>query len=167
MIRAIGFIDTWAFSSALFAKYKDRLGGDHHSASVLPLRSAAGALPVLAEWKSAKALLTRLRAASAPAFEGRTPEIGEAAVVQLAPGGFVEWTRDEARGPHVHLCIVPSPNAWVYSDGSGAVLPPGQLTLVDHRKLWSAANYGDYPAIHLVAELYVEDPVADGEPVHQ
>lgn len=166
MIRAIGFLDTWAFSSALFAKYKDRLGGDHRSALILPLRSAAGPLPILAEWKSAKALLTRLRAAAAPAFDGKTPEIGEASVVQLSAGGFVEWSQDEARGPHAHICIVPSPNAWLYSGGDSSVLPPGQLTLVDHRCLWSAANFGDYPAIHLVAELYsAGDTLEDSAPV--
>ena len=82
----------------------------------------------------------------------------------MKPGGFVDWSYDEARGPHAHICLVPGPGAWVYSGGESAVLPVGQLTLVDHRKLWSAANYGDYPVIHLVAELYDADTVADGEP---
>ena len=167
MIRPIGFVDTWAFSSALFAKYKDRFGGEHHSAQILPLRSRDAALPILAEWKSAKALLTRLRAAAAQGFDGRTPEIGEASVVQMIGGGHVEWSADDARGPHAHICIVPAPGAWVFSGGDSSVLPPGQLTLVDHRQLWSAANFGEYPAIHLIAELYLaDDQVDDSESTH-
>lgn len=163
MIRPVGFLDTWACSSTVFAKYKDRFNGD--GLSLLPLRGSEHALPLLAEFRSAKALLSRVRTSAAPFF-GRTPDMGEAHIVRLEPGAFVPWSSDEARGPHAHLCLVPAPGAWIYCGGDSAVLPVGQLTLVDHRKLWSAANFGDYPTVHLVAELYVaDDQMDDSEPV--
>lgn len=156
-IQPLTFLDTWAMSSTLFARYKDRFGGDHHSAAVLPLRSGDGPLPILAEWKSAKALLSRIRAAAAPFMDGRTPELGAAALVQLRPGGFVEWSADETPVDQsyssLHLCLVPAPDAWVYSGGQCAVLPVGQLTYVNRRVLWSAANFSPTPAIHLVVDV--------------
>lgn len=148
-IVPVAFLDTWAFSATLFAKYKDRFVGDHHSASLIPLRSAEGPLPILAEWKTAKSLLSRARVALAPFFGGETPELGEAALVRLAPGGHIEWGSEPA-GHSFQLPIIPSPGAWVYSGGEGQVLPVGQLTFVNRRVLYSAINLGDHPVIHLV-----------------
>lgn len=118
---------------------------------MLPLRLAEGALPILAEWKTAKALLSRTRAALAPFFGGKTPELGEAALVRLKAGGHLEWGFADA-GHSFHLPIVPSPGAWVYSGGEAAVLPVGQLTFVNRRVLHSAINLGEHPVIHLVID---------------
>ena len=150
-IVPLGFLDTWAFATALHNKYKDRFGGDHHSMALLPLRTEAGPAPILAEWKSAKALLSRIQAAASPIF-GETPDLGAAAVVRLAPGGFVEWQTLASDWSSLHLCIVPSPGAWTYSGGEGAVLPVGQLTYVNRAVMHSAVNLGNHPAIHLVVE---------------
>lgn len=158
-IQPVAFVDTWAFASTLYAKYKDRFGGDHHSMDLLPLRSAEGALPILSEWKTAKSLLARIRAAASPLTGGKTADIGASALVRLRPGGFIEWRRDETDYVAVHLAIVPSPGAWVYAGGECSVLPVGQLTFVNHRVLYSAANFGEHPVIHLIAE--VREPDAD------
>jgi hypothetical protein len=158
-IQPIGFVDTWAFGSTLFARYKDRFAGEHHSMSLLPLRSVDGPLPILNEWKSAKALLARLRVAAAPFF-GVTPELGEAALVQVRAGGFIEWGMRESDWCSFHLPIVPSPGAWMYSGGDGAVLPIGQLTFVNRGVLHSAVNLGQHPVIHLVADARkTDDPL--------
>lgn len=150
-------MDTWAFSATLYAKYKDRFAGAHHSAELLPLRSAEGPLPILAEWKNGKALLSRLRVAAAPLVGGRTAELGQAHLVRLKPGGFVDWGRDETDWLSLHMAIVPSPDAWVFSGGASAVLPVGQLTFVNHRVLYSAANFGDHSVIQLVVDVRAPD----------
>ncbi len=152
-IQAIAFLDSWAFSATLFAKYKDRFAGSHHSADFIPLRSSESALPILAEWKTAKTLLSRLRVAAAPLVGGKTAELGQAALVRLKPGGHIEWGCDETDYLALHLAVVPSPGAWVYSGGESAVLPVGQLTFVNHRVLYSAVNFGDHPVIHLVVDV--------------
>ena len=156
-IAPIGFLDTWAFSSTLFARYKDRFVGDHHSLTMLPLRGPDGPLPILAEWKSAKALLARVRAASAPFTGGKTGELGEAALVHLKPGGFMEWTWEDteyARLHHrLHLCVVPGPGCCIFSGGESGVLPVGMLTYVNRRVLHSAVNFGETPAIHLIVDV--------------
>ena len=152
-IQPICFLDVWAFSAALFTKHKDKFGGDHHSAAILPLRSEEGALAILGEWRTARALLSRIRVAAAPIMEGRSGTLGAAAVVQLRPGGFVEWSADPQAPPAFHLCIVPSPDAVLYCGGQSAVLPVGQLTYLNRRLLWSAVNFGPTPAIHLVVDV--------------
>ena len=158
-IQPLAFLDTWAFASTLYARYKDRFGGDHHSAEILPLRTAEDALPILAEWKSAKALLSRLRVAAAPLTGGKTAELGAVALVRLKAGGYIDWSREEGEFHSVQLPIVPSPGAWLYSGGEAAVLPVGQLTFVNRKVLYSAVNLGDHPVIHLVTD--VREPSAD------
>ena len=105
----------------------------------------------------------------APFMDGKTPELGAAALVRLKAGGLVEWAKDE--GPYaeahrsLYLPIVPSPGAWVYCGGEAAVLPVGQLTFVNRRMLYSAINLGDHPVITLVCDVRApdaDDPV--GEP---
>lgn len=161
-IVPIGYIDSWAFSATLHSKYKDRFGGDHHSMSILPLRSEESALPILAEWKSAKALLTRIRTAAAPFFGGETPELGTAALVKVIGGGYVEWGIRESDWVSLHLCIVPSPGAWTYSGGEGVVLPVGQLTFINRNAIHSAINLGHHAVIHLVVDARKPyDPLGD------
>jgi hypothetical protein len=160
-IQPIAFVDTWAFSSALFLKYKDRFGGSHPSMSLLPLRSGEGALPILGEWKTARALLARVRNAAA-IWLGGAAELGSAAVVQVCAGGFIEWqVEPDLTYRTLHLPVVPSPGAWVYSGGDGAVLPVGQLTWVNRAVPWSAINLGDHPVIHLVVDVKLPDETAD------
>ena len=159
-IQPLAFIDTWAFSATLYARYKERFVGEHHSMDLIPLRSEEGALPILAEWKSAKALLARIRVAAAPFMGDRTPDLGQAAVVRLKPGGFIEWSREEA-GTSLHLPIVPCPGAWVYAGGEASVLPVGQLTYVNRRVPWSAVNFGEHSVIHLIVDVSVPDAADD------
>ncbi len=129
--------------------------------SVLPLRSEDGALPILAEWKSAKALLNRLRLMAAAYLNAHDLELGEAALVLLKAQGMVEWSVRESDWASLQLCIVPSPSAWVYSGGECSVLPVGQLTFVNRRVLHSAVNFGNHPCIHLVVDVRKPDDRLD------
>lgn len=113
--------------------------------------------PVLKEWNSAKAMLTRIRAGAAPFFGGQTPEIGRAYIQQLRPGGRIDWHAEE--GPYadahvrLHLCLVPTPGAWLYSGVQSMCLPWGQLAVIEHRILNSAVNFGNWPRTHLVVDV--------------
>lgn len=146
-------------ASNLFAKHRDHFQGDH--LAFLPLRNEAGPLPILAEWRSIKALLSKVRVTAAPLFDGRSGVLGTAALVRLAPGGFMDWTsedsdyaRDHLR---LHLCLVPSPGCCVFSGGESGLLPVGMLTYVNRLVLHSAVNFGETPAIHLVVDLKKPD----------
>lgn len=156
-IAPIAFVDTWSFASTLFARYKDRFVGDHHSMTMLPLRSEEGPLPILSEWKSAKALLSKIRTAAAPFMDGKAADLGAAALIHMKPGGFMEWTWEggEYAQAHCrfHLCVVPAPGCAIYSGGESGVLPVGMLTYVNRLVLHSAVNHSDTPAIHLVVDL--------------
>ena len=162
-IVPLEFIDTWAFSAALFARHKDRFTGDH--LAMLPLRSQGGPLPILSEWKSAKALLSKVRNAAAPLLGGKAGVLGEAALVRLAPGGYMEWTcetSEYALAHHrLHLCVVPAPGCCVLSGGESGVLPVGMLTYVNRSVLHSAVNFSDTPCIHLIVDVRAPDDSPD------
>jgi hypothetical protein len=164
-IQPIAFLETWHFASTLYAKFKDRFVSSDTGMSILPLRNEEGALPILAEWRAAKALLSRIRTAASPLCEGQAGVLGTAALVQLDAGGFVPWAweaTEYARQYHrLHLCVVPSPGACVLAGGESGVLPVGMLTLVNRTVLHSYVNFGATPVIHLVCDIRKPDHDAE------
>ena len=150
MIKAIGFVDTSFFTAMFITKYKTQLVGES-PLRTLPLMKDGGPLPVLKEWKSGRSLLGRVKSAL---NTGELVEFGDAAIMQLDPGGYVPWAADaSATTTRYHLCLIPSPSCWTYSNGFGAVLPVGQLTQIDHRALYSVVNFSDHACTHLVLDV--------------
>lgn len=182
--RALAFLDASMFTAMLITRHKQSYRADtpretapgtpHHDTKAIMLRGPRNPspenwqedveqinYPIMSEWKSAKALLLRIAAAAAPFNNGETPDLGKAMVVSLKAGGFVDWHIDE--GPYaeahlrLHLCLVPSPGAVLYSGGDQHTPPVGQLTFVNNRVLHSAVNLGPVPRVHLIVDVRKPD----------
>lgn len=161
-IQPTGFLDTSAFTAMFIVKYKDRLEGN-----VLPLRSVRDGdadpsdLPILKEWKTARALLSRIRTGAAPSFGGITPTLGRAWVEVLPPHTGTPWEREVGEDADAYVrirtCLVPCPLAYSYSGTAAGVLSVGVANIVEHRALCSEANFGDHARIHLVVDVMRPD----------
>lgn len=179
-LRSICFLDVSTMTANLIIRHKDKFGlhklrqqapgSAHHDTETIILRAPPEPsadnwqldvdhidYPILKDWKSAKAMLTRIRNAVAPLNGGAPAELGKAMVVSLKPGGHVDWHVDEGEyaeaHDRLHVCLVPSPGAWLYAGGEGAVLPVGQLTWVNNRVLHSAVNMGQNARVHLIVDV--------------
>lgn len=177
---ALGFVDTSVCTANLVLKFRDRFGQDarrekapgspHHDTDAILLRGPKDPspanwfgdiehvdYPILKEWKSAANLLSRIRNAAAPFLKGQQAVLGKAMVVRLKPKGFVDWHVDEgeyaAVHDRLHICLIPSPGAWLYSGGEMACPPVGQITWINNRVLHSATNLGDVARVHLIVDV--------------
>jgi hypothetical protein len=167
VIQPLGFIDTSTFTAMYVVKHKDKLDG-----GILRLRDVkeddvdATDLAILKEWKSARALLSRLRNAAAPFFDGVTPDLGRAWIEVLPPMSGTPWdieAGDYAAAHHrTRTCLIPSPGAVTYCGLASAVLPVGMVHLVDHQLLCSDVNHGEHARVHLVVDVKI--PVDEAEP---
>ena len=158
MISSVGFLETSQFTALFIVKYRERM-----AEGVLPLRSIkegdedATDCTILKEWKGARALLTRFRAAASTFLAGRSAEIGRAWVETLPPGAHTPWTADESDYGRSHyrarICLVPSPGGWSYSGGAAALLAVGAVNVFDPVLLASEVNFGDHARTHLVIDV--------------
>lgn len=158
MIAALGFVDTSAFTAMFVVKHKAR-----QEAGLLRLRDIKDGeesptdLPILKEWKSARALLSRIRSGAAPFFDGKTPELGKAWIETLPPGSGTPWTLEEGDYAQEHvrlrICLIPAPDAWTMSGQAHLVLNVGMVNVVEHRVLHSEVNFSDHARTHLVVDV--------------
>lgn len=156
-IFSIGFLDASVFTANLILRHKAKLQEVDPGISLLPLRTEDGDLPIMAEWGSAKALLSKVRAAAAPILGGKPGILARASVVQLGVGACVPWAADDddyAQTVHrLLLCLIPSPGCWVYSGSEGTIPSVGMLTLVNHEVLHSVINTGQNPCTQLIVDV--------------
>jgi hypothetical protein len=161
-IQPLVFVETDAFQATFTAKYRSLLSADLNGMDTLTLRTEAEDMPVLKEWKSARTLLSKIRNGAAAFLDGVVPELGYVELRRLKPHTATPWTIEGREDIHrIHLCIVPSPAAYVYCGGQMAILPVGMINLVNHRALCSEANFGDFPRTHLVVDLKVPTDAED------
>lgn len=164
-IQSIGFVDT----SLLTAWFTLRMRKDHMHEGVIELRSLRDDqlepedCEVLKGWKSARAMLSRIRAGAAPFFSGVAPTLGRAWIETLAPGEGTPWYAETGDYAEQYLrtrtCLIPAPGAATHCGSLTASLNVGIITLVDHRLLCSEVNHGDHERVHLVVD--VKPPVRD------
>lgn len=151
-IVPVAFIDTSLMTANLLIRHKD-----HIKDGVMRLRDDDD-LPILQSFKSAKVVFGRIR--KALARDGVPPELGRAFIEVLAAGDTLSWRveEDEYALEHdrLHLCLVPSPGAWLYAGGEMLSPGVGWLTFFNQRVLHSEANFGLVDRIHLV--VYVRRP---------
>jgi len=150
-LRSIGFIDTSMMTANLLVRHRDSF-----TDGSLLLRDGDGDRPILDKFKSAKNLLNRIRR-----LMGETSVIRRAEIISLPPGGFTSWREEKSveteQMARVHVCLVPSPGAWLYCGGDALVAPVGQMLLLDHRMLHSEINLGMNDRIHLVVDVVPAD----------
>lgn len=153
MIRSTGvFLSTAEFTAFYVAKFRTRL-----DQGLLPLRDEDGDLPILKEWKTARALLARFRAAAAPFLDGHTATLGKVWIEQLPGECGTPWTIAEDDYAQAHIrtrtCLIPSPGAWSLSGGEQLMIPVGSVATVEHRALCSEVNFSPYPRTHLIVDV--------------
>jgi hypothetical protein len=182
--RALAFLDTSYVTAALVTKYRDTWGQNtarqsfegspHHDTQSILLRGPQNPTvenwfedipqvdyPILKDWKSARAILARIKDAVQPLFPGRNIILGKAMIVRLKVGGHVDWHVDEGeyaeKHDRAHLCLLPSPGAFLYSGTEMAQPPVGSLTWINNRILHSAVNMGPVARVHLIADIRKPD----------
>lgn len=158
-LQQIGFLATEQMTARWVLKYRDQAVD-----GVLKLRDLnddgeAEDLPILKEWRSAKALLSRLRAGAAPHFDGVTPEIGKVWLEIVPPLSGTPWVCEEGDYAEQHVrtrtCLIPSPNALSYSGVASAVLLVGIVTAINHRLMCSEVNHGEHARTHLIVDVKI------------
>lgn len=159
-IQPIGFLDTSMFTARYLMKYRDKAVN-----GILDLRAVQGDdidptdCPILKEWNSARALLSRLRAAAAPFFEGVAPTLGRAWIEALPPLAGTPWEACSGDYAEQHVrtrtCLVPAPGALSHSGQVSAGLNVGLVNLINHRDLCSEVNHGEHARIHLIVDVKV------------
>lgn len=155
MIQPLGFIDTSAFTAMFVVKYKERMKD-----GVLWLRGgpdtlvAAEDAPILKEWKSARALLQRIRNKAA---ETSPAELGRAWIETLDPHSGTPWSMEPdehtAAFARLRVCLLTAPGCWSFSGSVNAQLAVGVVNLVENRVISSEANFSDHPRTHLIVEV--------------
>lgn len=159
MLRAVAFLDLSTFTATYVRSYKEELKDDasYAGAQTVHLRSADADLPVLKEWRSARALLQRLRNEAAPFLGGKPAVLGRAFIVSLKPQAFTDWQRHEDAYSLEHMRLIvpmiPSPGYTVFSGGVGLNPPVGQVTFVDVQNLHSEINLGLCACANLVVDV--------------
>lgn len=165
-LQQIGFLETSQMTARWVLKYREQAVDGILKLRDLNDEGEAEDLPILKEWRSAKALLARLRASAAPFFNGVTPELGKAWLEIVPPLSGTPWTSEAGDYVEAHVrtrtCLVPSPNALSYSGISSAVLLVGIVTQVDHRLMCSEVNHGEHARTHLIVDVKVP-PVPDSD----
>ncbi len=161
-IRALGFLDTAPFTSIYWVKYREKVEN-----GILRLRDIkdgdadASDLPILKEWKSARALLARVRTSAAALMEGVTPELGKAWIEVVPPLAGTPWDSEHGEYADTHhrtrTCLIGGPGAMSYSGQAAANLLPGIVHLVDHHALCSEVNGGEYVRVHLIVDIKIPD----------
>lgn len=144
-------------TAKLILSYRDKFVESEDGIERIPLIVDGKPNAPCKEWKSATALLARLRNEAAPFFGGRPAQIDRAFVERLKVNVITEWIADETAFAEEHvrvmICLVPSPGAWVYCGGENAVLPVGQIVAVNIRAMTSHANFGPCPTLRLCLDV--------------
>jgi hypothetical protein len=165
-IQPLGFLDTRQLTALYVLKHEKAAEN-----GVLRLRDFKDDetdptdLPILREWKSARAVLARVRSAAAPFFEGRPPTLGRAWIETVPPMAGTPWAAEQDDYAEAHhrtrTCLIPCPGAMSYSGQASANLLVGIVNLIDHRQLCSEVNMGEHSRVHLIVD--VKAPVDDAE----
>lgn len=133
----------------------------HLLEGILALRDETSDLPVLKEWKSAKAFLARFKAAAVHFLDGKPATLGKVWIEQLPGMCGTPWTIEEDDYAQAHIrcriALIPAPDAWTLSGTDRAILAPGLVNVVEHRVLHSEINLSAYPRTHLIVDVVRAD----------
>lgn len=159
-ITSLFFIDTSMFTTFMLGRFKKRLDDDGEIVLRGPDPETGEKIidrPILKDWNSGRGLLSRLSAHAAPFLDGKKAVFGNIHIEKQGVNAHTPWRIDDGEYAETHhrcmLCLVPSPTAWVYSGGEGAVLQVGAAMLINHRVLHSEVNLGPCATVRLVADV--------------
>ena len=164
MIQPLGFIDTAAFSSWFHVKHREKMtDGILNLRTIKPDDVDYSETPLVREWKSARAILLRIRNRAAETLKGPT-DLGKAFIETLPPHTGSPWTREDqdyaAQYARLRICLFSAPGCWTFSGMTQAQLSVGVVNLVENRQLCSELNLSDHPRTHLVVDVRRSDEQA-------
>lgn len=160
MIQFLGFLDISLFAAQYMVKYKAQL-----REGVLKLRDvdADDVLqpivdqPILAEWKTAKSLLQRMRNLARTTLKAPEIDLGKAWVETLPGGQAIPWQsfEDDYAQDHIRTRtgLILAPDCFTYSGHFKEMIGYGAVNVVEHRILHSETNFSAYPRTHLVVDI--------------
>lgn len=179
--QTLGFLDVSMLAATLLTRHRKLFDVDrrrqesdkspHHATRSIFLRLPPGAntvydwtadvphadADILEEWKQAQNVLRKIKHLAAPFVGGQPAELGKAMIVELKPGGTVDWHRDEgayAEAHHrLHVGLVWSPGAALFCGSEGINPSVGQVVWMNNRQLHSAVNVGANPRVHLIVDV--------------
>lgn len=165
MIRSTGvFLDTSAFTAFFVVKFKERMQDGLLYLRDIGEDGEAIDLPILKEWKSARALLLRFKAAASPLLKDAQVELGKVWLESLPGNHGTPWVRYEDDYAQAHIrtrtALVATPDAFTFSGPDKVLLAAGVVNLVEHRVLHSEINPSIHTRTHLIVD--VRRPEADG-----
>lgn len=144
-------------TAKLILSYRDKFVESEDGIERIPLTHDGRLNALCKEWKSASALLGRIRNEAAPFFGGKPAQVDRAFIERQKVDVLTPWFADETEFAEEHvrvmICLVPSPGAWIYCGGENMVLPVGQLVLANVRVDTSYANFGPCATMRLCLDV--------------
>lgn len=157
MIRPIVFLDTSAVMARYVLKYRDQANDGILRLRDLDDEGEAQDLPILKEWRSAKALLTRFKGTATEMLKGEPVVLGKAWIETLPGNHGTPWTIEEDEYAQAHIrtrtCLVPVPQAYTMSGEEKVSIGVGMVNVVEHRILHCEVNFSPYPRVHLIVDV--------------
>ena len=157
VIRPIGFLDTSAVMARYVLKYRDQANNGLLYLRDLDDEGEAQDLPLLKEWRSAKALLNRYKATASEMMKGQTAVLGKAWIETLPGAHGTPWTIEEDEYAQVHIrtrtCLIPVPQTYTFSGEEKVTIGVGTVNIVEHRILHCEVNFSAYPRTHLIVDV--------------
>ena len=164
-IQQIGFLDTSSMTARWVLKYREKAQDGILKLRDLNDEGEYADLPILAEWRSAKAVLSKVRAGAAPHFGGVAPVLGRAYIEALPPTSGIAWVAEHGDAVDAFLrtrtCLIPSPGAVTHCGSVSASLLVGIVNVIDMKQLCSEVNHGEHTRVHLVVDVKIPDVEAD------
>ena len=162
MIRPIVFLDTSTLAAYFRVKYSERM---HEGILMLRDTGEDGEVvdrPILKEWKSARAFLSRFKSAAQPFLENQPVVLGKVWIETLPGPAGTPWNlfEDDYHQTHIRTrtCLIPTPDNYTMSGVERVSLGVGMVNLVEHRILHSELNLSVYPRVHLIVDVRRPEP---------
>ncbi len=157
MIRPVVFLDTSAVMARYVLKYRDQANNGILNLRELDDEGEAQDLPILREWRSAKALLSRFKGTATEMLKGQPVILGKAWIETLPGNHGTPWTIEEDEYAQAHIrtrtCLIPVPQTYTMSGEEKVSIGVGMVNVVEHRILHCEVNFSAYPRTHLIVDV--------------
>lgn len=158
MIRSTGvFFDTRRLTAMFVVKYQERMKEGILQLRDLDEEGECHDLPIVKEWKAARAILSQYRSATPAFFSGQTAELGKAWIESIPAMVGSPWlVEDDDYAQSVvrtRCSLISVPNGYSYSGDDKVLLGVGVVNFIEHRSLCSETNPSQFSRIHLIVDV--------------
>lgn len=158
MIRSTGvFLDTRQLTARFVVTYEKRMLNGLLKLRDLDEEGEPYDLPILAEWNSARAFLSRFKSAAAQFLGGQKAVLGKAWLESLPGMHGTPWTLEEddyaQSVVRTRTALISVPEGWSHSGLDKILMMPGVVNVIEHRTLHSEQNLSSYSRLHLIVDV--------------